>query len=643
MRLRTNIFLWVSLATVVPLTLIALGATAYSEHIHRGDLDRQIAANLNSMVVEIDRRLGYEREVIAALAVSPPMQEYMPVLLAAREHRRAPDFALRTSRFTGFLEELQSVLLENGSIRVLDPQGDTLVKVRNSRRTPASFSGLNPYPYAEPELHDDFLLAELQALPEGEVSYLSLPPSLNDFGSTGLPPMQDAAVPLPGPHGMTTGYLLVNSLGTHIARILELAPRMFNGKLLIVELNPETPSRDRLILYDESRGILFNTPKDPDKKLTGAFGEQLLHADNQSPYGVFTTRNGKSRVYYTEYLPYPNKLVTWLIATRIDSQEITAPFHRIRLGIFLFAAIALVLTLVLTHLGARRIAEPITQLAENLKAYARGKRVALPDQYTPSEIRELKDSFEYMADTMERAQAERDHAEKMMLQSAKLASIGEMAAGIGHEINNPLNNILTLTKLMRRQVQGGDLANDLNSLNEEAHRASEIIKGILNFARQLPPQYTRIHVPSWVDESIALVSQEAKRRGIQIDTETDDGLIIEGDARQLQQVLVNLLLNAIQASDRGDHVVVKARQHSASHATLCVCDEGSGVESAVMEKLFDPFFTTKPIGQGSGLGLSVSLGIVEHHGGKITAENNERGGLTVNVILPLKRSTDHNA
>ncbi|MEJ2554558.1 MAG: HAMP domain-containing sensor histidine kinase, partial [Gammaproteobacteria bacterium] len=187
------------------------------------------------------------------------------------------------------------------------------------------------------------------------------------------------------------------------------------------------------------------------------------------------------------------------------------------------------------------------------------------------------------------------------------------------------------------------LANDLNSLNEEAHRASEIIKGILNFARQLPPQYTRIHVPSWVDESIALVSQEAKRRGIQIDTETDDGLIIEGDARQLQQVLVNLLLNAIQASDRGDHVVVKARQHDASHAMLCVCDEGSGVESAVMEKLFDPFFTTKPIGQGSGLGLSVSLGIVEHHGGKITAENNERGGLTVNVILPLKRSTDHNA
>ena len=641
MHLRTNIFLWVSLATVVPLTAIILLATGYSEHLHRTEVDRQVAANLNYLVAEFDRRLTYEREVVEALSVSPPMQRFRPVLESALNGQRHAEFDQRAEELASFLEELQSVLRDVGTIRVLDAQANTLIKVRFGTRTSSTFTGIDPYPYAEAELDDDFLLGELEALPEGEVGYLLLPPALNEYGDVGPAPMQDAAVPLvPGDSG-PLGYLLVNSTGVQIDRILELSPRLYQGKLLIAELNQDLPERDGLMLYDEGFSLRFSSSKDQAVQLRQLFDGQLLEAVEAEPFGAFTAADGHTRIYYAEYLPYPNELDSWVIATRVDMDEITAPFTRIRLGILLFAAVALGLSLVLAQLGARSIAGPIVQLADKLKAYAQGLRLKQPLVRATKEIDDLHASFEYMADTLETARKDRDKAEKMLLQSAKLASIGEMAAGIGHEINNPLNNILCLAKLIHRSVPANeeDVKNDVHSLIEETNRASRIVRGILDFARQVPPQYGEIRAQAWVDDTIALVGQAAKDAGVDLRVKVDPELRLEGDANQLQQVLINLLLNAIQASKRGDEISIDARVAGANEAALSVSDQGSGIAPEIMEKLFDPFFTTKPIGKGSGLGLSVSLGIVEHHGGRILLDNNERGGVTATIVLPLHRYT----
>ena len=528
-----------------------------------------------------------------------------------------------------------------GTIRVLDSRGNTIIKVRGGRLAPADFEGLDPYPYADAELQSPALLADLQSLTPEEASYVLLPPSLNDYGDRGPAPMFDAVVPLePHEAEVPFGYLVVNSTGVQMDRILELSARINRGRLIIAEQNPDLPARDGLILYDEAAGQLFSGGRDEPRRLEELFDGQLARAAQQQPFGALTTADDMYRLYYTEYLPYPNQLVSWVVAVRVPVQEITAPFSRIRVGILVFAAVALLLSLALAQVGARRIAEPVIQLARRLEAYGRGQRLPGPTGQATEEIQALGTAFERMADSLEEARQEREQVERMLLQSAKLASIGEMAAGIGHEINNPLNNVLSLAKLIERELpaEATELRGDIRSLAEEANRASRIVRGILDFAHQNPPQYTQIDAEAWVQDTLALVAQAAKEQGVRLRVEVQPGLRLEGDPHQLQQVLINLLLNAIQAGQAGDEVVVQAGTEADGELRLCVCDEGTGIEAGIMDKLFDPFFTTKPVGKGSGLGLSVSLGIVEHHGGTLTLRNNERGGVTATIRLPTTRS-----
>jgi two-component system NtrC family sensor kinase len=368
------------------------------------------------------------------------------------------------------------------------------------------------------------------------------------------------------------------------------------------------------------------------------FAGKLFEALERRPAGAFTTDDGESRIYYSEYLPYPNQLVSWVVSLAIAEDEVSAPFRRIRTASWLVAATALLLALGLAQVGARRIAQPICELASSLKAYARGERTPLPKRAATEEIQELRGAFDYMADTLEQAREERDTAERMLRQSAKLASIGEMAAGIGHEINNPLNNMLSLAKLIKRDIDPANqrTQQDVAALIDEGNRASRIVRGILNFARQVEPEYRPIQVADWIGETLALVAQAAREASVTLKASAPEALCFEGDPNQLQQVLVNLLLNAIQASEAGGEVRIEADALRDDEVEIRVIDGGCGIDPQIMDKLFDPFFTTKPVGEGSGLGLSISLGIVEHHGGRLHLQPGPSGGVAAIVRLPVR-------
>jgi two-component system NtrC family sensor kinase len=636
LRLRTNIFLWVSLATVLPLTATVLIATAQSERLHRAEVDQQLGITLGALVTEIERRLRFEREFVAALATSPPLQDFKPVLQRARQRERHPEFGPRADRLAAFLEAFQTVVGDIGSIRVLDTGGNTLIRVRDGLRTEPAFDGIDPYAYAEEELANPRFASELAALNPGEIGYLVVPASRSEYADRGPPPMLDAVVPLPGEQGETIGYLMVSSTGLSVDRILELAPRVGEARFAIAEVNPDLAERDGLLLYDEGAGLLFSTPKTAERRLGDLFAGELFDALERRPAGAFTTDDDESRIYYSEYLPYPNQLVSWVISLAIAEDEVSAPFRRIRTASWLVAATALLLALGLAQVGARRIAEPICELASSLKAYAQGQRTPLPKRAATAEIQELRGAFDYMADTLERAREERDTAERMLRQSAKLASIGEMAAGIGHEINNPLNNMLSLAKLIKRDIDPANrrTQQDVEALIDEGNRASRIVRGILNFARQVEPEYRPIQVADWIGETVSLVAQAAREASVTLRARAPEGLSFEGDRNQLQQVLVNLLLNAIQASEAGGEVRIEAEAIRDDQVEIRVIDEGCGIDPQIMDKLFDPFFTTKPVGEGSGLGLSISLGIVEHHGGRLHLQPEPSGGVSAIVRLP---------
>jgi two-component system NtrC family sensor kinase len=636
-KIRSNIFFWVFAATVVPVTLLVLAVTAYSEQQHVEQVDQQMMAGLEYLVSEIDRRLTFERDVVEALSVSPSMQGFVDAMSSADEEDGMQRYTQRREELTSFLEEFQAVFLDVGTIRVLDADANTTIKVRFGSRVDDDITGIKPYSYSESEAVDEFFQGEIQSLLAGQVSYTLLPPSRHEFGFGGMQPMLDAIVPLRDDSGFPSGYLLVNSIGVQIDRILELTPRVYQGKLMITELNPDLPERDGLVLYDERRDEVFSTTKAAQGRHPQGLGGLVSSTLFDQPSGAINSLDGQYRIYYAEYLPYPNQLISWIIVSIVPQEEITAPFTRIRIAIILIALFALFMSVLLANLGARRLADPIIELAQNLKAYARGEPLKLSRVSVTEEIQELQDSFDYMARTTSEAEQKRDQAERQLLQSAKLASIGEMAAGIGHEINNPLNNITALVRLIRRELPKDlpEIHEDLGSLQEETTRATRIVRSILDFARQVPPQYTQIQVPVWINESVSLVQQMATDEGVSLFVQPDPGLSVDGDPIQLQQVLINLLLNAIHASKPGDRIIVEAHRADEQNLEISVCDEGTGISDNVMDKLFDPFFSTKPVGKGSGLGLSISLGIIERHGGSISVHNNEPGGVTVVIRLPM--------
>ncbi len=639
MRLKTNIFLWVLLASILPLLLLALAAITYSEKQYLKEVSREVNSSLNNIVSELDRRLYYERQMILSLANSATMKQYLPVLKSVTSGDLHQSYFQLSDRLENFLSSFQGVVPGFKLIRVLDSEGNTLIKVRFGVGFVGFDDGIESTPYAEEQLHDAAFSRQLNELPASELSFLLQPQSRWEVDEDLRGPvMLDAVYPLML-ENHRAGYLMVSFSGELVDKILDVVPRLHNGKLLLAEVNPDVAERDGMLLYDDIQGLRLTETQNAPLYLRVHEGGLLWENVHNKPDGQFESDAGQSMTYFLDYLPYPNQLATWVLAARVDRQTLVAPFDQIRWAILALVVVAIAISMILANIGARNITRPINQLASHLKRYADGDHRTRVKIGGANEIQQMESSFNYMADTLENAQEERDRAQGMMLQSAKLASIGEMAAGIGHEINNPLNNILSLVKLMKRDLCSDDtkLLGDMESLREETMRASEIVKGILNFARQVPPKYTQFKAMDWLQETRQLVQQAARAKHIECHLIADNDILIQGDRLQLQQVLVNLLLNAIQDSARDTEIIISLSERD-GYQYLQVEDHGKGIPEEDLERIYDPFFSTKEVGEGSGLGLSISLGIVERHAGQLKIENNSDGGVTATIILPISHS-----
>jgi len=634
LRLRTNILLWLTLATLLPMLLLVLGVTTYSERQYRVNADKDIKADLSRLASEIDRRLYYERQMIKSLASAPDIKKYLPVLLRAADGDLHPDYFEMSAQLTRFLKTFQGVAPGFSTLRLLDLHANTLIKVHLGRAVYGEFDGIESMPYAEDELENDDFLERLHDVTANQMDFITLPPEL--WGWEGLrgPSMLSTVYPVTQDNRIQ-GYFMVDANGEQIDKILEVAPRPYQSTLLIAELNPDQPQRDGMILYDDARKILFSDTNIKSDNLRKLHTGQLWRALQKKTDGQLIETNGRYVTYYIDYAPYSNQLVSWVIAARVDLDIMLSPFKRIRIGILLIAALTLLISLFVAGLGARQISAPLARLNEGMKRYAAGDTRVRVKPRGSFEIRQLQMEFNQMANTLERARAERDQAQNLMLQNDKLTSIGQMAAGIGHELNNPLNNILSLTKLLKRNLpEQADQQQDLDALSEEAQRASAIISSVLNFARQIPPEFSDFTVCEWINESISLASQAAHDKCISLYADCSGEHILHGDRRQLQQVLINLMLNAIHASPKATEIEIRFTR-TEKHNLIHVLDSGEGIPESDLLRVFDPFYTTKPVGEGSGLGLSVSMGIMQRHDGRLILRNHESEGMEAIMVLPL--------
>ena len=302
------------------------------------------------------------------------------------------------------------------------------------------------------------------------------------------------------------------------------------------------------------------------------------------------------------------------------------------------------------------ITRPLRAMVEATDKIAQGDldhRIGLDSR---DEIGHLARSFDRMTEDLRKANAnlvewartlegrveERTHELREMqdhlIQSEKLASLGKIAAGVAHEINNPLTSILINTHLMLEQVEPSfPFRENLDLMADETARCAVIVKRLLDFARQTPPLKTRADVNALIERACQLLDVQAGVRNIGIVKTLDRGLPpIELDKNQIQQVLWNLAINAIEAMPRGGTLTFVSRPgEEPGTVEVVVADTGVGIPRENLTKLFDPFFTTKST--GTGLGLAVTYGIIQQHGGTIDVKSEVDHGAVFSIKFPAAK------
>ena len=299
---------------------------------------------------------------------------------------------------------------------------------------------------------------------------------------------------------------------------------------------------------------------------------------------------------------------------------------------FAFAGVFLFVTIAVVALVSTRVLRPLALLRETTRRVGEGDYRPVPMRPGLSdEISGLVGAFNRMAHQIE---ANQEH----LLQARKMAALGTFTAGVAHELNNPINNI-TLTADALREDHAASLNEDgrelVDDIAGQADRAADIVRNLLDFSRTERPTLTPLAPAEVAASCAALVKNQMQAAGVTFRMDVAKDLpLVRGDMRSLQQVFVNILLNAVQATPRGGSVTLSVAPGAGGGVDFRVSDTGPGVDPEVRQHIFEPFYTTKGVGNGTGLGLAVAYSLVKRHGGRIEVENPETGGAAFTVRLP---------
>jgi len=330
---------------------------------------------------------------------------------------------------------------------------------------------------------------------------------------------------------------------------------------------------------------------------------------------------------------------------------------------FMFMALLfIVLLLVILYFSTTRIIDPLQKMVVATQEIAKGDLSHKVGVQSKDEIGTLANSFNQMTEnlkianqkliewgkTLEKKVDERTkeltEMQSHLIQSEKLASLGKLAAGIAHEINNPLGGILIYSHLLLEETnKNSPHYENLKKIVKETSRCKDIVKGLLEFARPKEPETAQVNINDIVENSLAIMERQALFQNIKIKKSyAPDMPRIVADSAQLQQVFMNIILNAAEAMDgNGTLTLSTALDGDKTHIEVKFSDTGHGIKEEDKRRLFEPFFSTKEVGKGTGLGLAISYSIVQKHNGTIKVESEVGKGSTFAVTLPVIREKEN--
>lgn len=415
-----------------------------------------------------------------------------------------------------------------------------------------------------------------------------------------------------------------------------LSAYLFNNDFTLVDRIKEVAGVDTVTIFFGDLRVSTNVMTEKGQR---AVGTRVSQAVRDVVLGKGEDYVGRAYVvnewFITRYAPlrdYRDNVVGSLYVGARESSflRLVNDFNR---RVVLIACICILLAGIIAVPIARFIMRPLDALVRANRRLADGDMTVRVEVAGKGELAMLSRSFNTMAETLYQTQQELLHKEK-------LASMGQLAAGVAHEINNPLGTILLFADMLSNEAAENDpRREDLKMIINETIRCRRIVADLLNFARQQEVLAQECDINDILEQVIDGVSHQPSFKSVEIASHFQSGLpLIQADQAQLMQVFVNLLNNAAEAMPGGGTITISTRRVDSQRIEIKVSDTGCGMTEENLAKLFTPFFTTKAVGKGTGLGLSIVYGIIKMHRGQITVNSQVGQGTTFTVTLPIMPS-----
>ncbi len=440
--------------------------------------------------------------------------------------------------------------------------------------------------------------------------------------------------------GKLAGVVTINVWGESAGATINRLISREEGTAFLVERNRGNQERNGIYIFHQDSTCEFGNQTGSKLTVFNQYPPFMTSAWMTGDEGVRINPESGDIVAYQFYSPYQRPDKGWVVVVEAKREFFMAPLATIKTRILWWSGLVLVFMVPASFFFSKSISRPIREVIDGTILIGRDLRHRIP-VHSKDEVGTLAREINRMASSLQQHLAEKKRIADRICQSEKLASIGEMAAGLAHELNTPLSNVRALSSMARKDLKKGkstpeSLADDFDDILEQTAVCAEIISGLLSFARHQTQEKSYQDISELIENSLSLTRIQLAKKDIKVVVEENGELpMLKIDTHQIQQVFVNILLNAADAFDDGGQLIISCKA-AGGKLVIAFKDRGQGIHPKYLPRIFDPFFTTKEVGKGTGLGLSVSYGIIKSHGGDIHVDSILGKGTTFTVLLPVE-------